>query len=367
MMRAGEDYPERAMKSISRLLGAEYQNLNGLIDSDGFGVILEKLDIREGKVLRGQATLATAKLFEQSPDSAQSLISQYVVKRVKKPTADGLIQSFSAAAATFPMAPVPAAQLFLSEGFLVNLVKMVSKWKSARLEQSALELLSAACMDRACREAVRKTCFEWIEEIAETSKDSARASQASLILVKINDALPEGEKPPPSDLSQKAQDELVSRFKSIIISTGEKEDKQNSVEGLAYSSIRPKVKEDLANDADFLKRLITIMSEAKTMRTTLFGGLTIFANLTSYLPVLSEEQKKISELKAYANSTKSAARDELDDDVHVTSRCTKVLDASAIPLFILLSTGFNQVCQQLLFPIRGSLGSIVRACCKKTE
>jgi protein unc-45 len=366
MMRAGEDYPERAMKSISRLLGAEYQNLNGLIDSDGFGVILEKLDIREGKVLRGQATLATAKLFEQSPDSAQSLISQYVVKRVKKPTADGLIQSFSAAAATFPMAPVPAAQLFLSEGFLVNLVKMVSKWKSARLEQSALELLSAACMDRACREAVRKTCFEWIEEMAETSKDSARASQASLILVKINDALPEGENPSPSDSNQKAQDELVFRFKSIIL-TGGKEGKQDSVEGLAYSSIRPKVKEELANDADFLKRLVNIMGEAKTMRTSLYGGLTILANLTSYLPVLSEEQKKISELKAYANSTKSAALDELDDDVHVTSRCTKVLDASVIPLFILLSTGSNQVCQQSLFPIRGLLGNIVRVWCQKTK
>lgn len=50
LMHAGEDYPDRAMKSISRLLGAEYRNLNGLIDQDGFGVILEQLDIRENQV-----------------------------------------------------------------------------------------------------------------------------------------------------------------------------------------------------------------------------------------------------------------------------------------------------------------------------
>lgn len=347
LMKAGEDNPERAMKYISRVLSVEYQNLNGLIDSDGFGVILEQLDLREAKVLRGQATLATAKLIEQSPESAHALISQYVVKRVKRPTAGRLIQAFSAAAATFPVATEPAAQLFLSDNFLDNLVEMVTKWKSARLEQSALELLSAACVVRTCREAIRKTCFEWIEEIAETCKDPARANQASLILVKINDTIAEGENPPPSDQQHKTQDELVSRFKSMIISTDGQEYKQDSVEGLAYSSIKPRVKEVLANDGTFLKRLVSIMGEKKTRTTSLFGGLSIFANLTAYLPVLSEEQNKMLELKAYANSAKPAAPDELDDDAHVASRCTKVLDAEVIPLFILLCTGLNQVCQLL--------------------
>ncbi|KAE9975459.1 hypothetical protein BLS_002584 [Venturia inaequalis] len=359
LMHAGEDYPDRAMKSISRLLGAEYHNLNGLIDQDGFGVILEQLDIREDQVLRSHATIATAKLIEQSPESAHSLISQYVVHRVKKPTADGLIQSFSAAAATFPMATEPASKLFLADGFLVNIVKMVTKRKSSRLEQAALELLSAACMVRTCREAIKKFCFEWIEEISETSPDATRAGQASVILVKINDITTEGEKPAASDDNQKTQDELVFRFKRMIISPDKQgENKQDSVEGLAYSSIRPKVKEVLANDDEFLKRLVSVMSEQKSRGTSLFGGLTIFANLTTYLPVLSEEQKKISELKAYANAGRPAPPDELEDDVHVTSRCTKVLDAGVIPLFTSFSTGSNQLsstAQVVLLRILNSL------------
>ncbi|TID21637.1 CRO1 protein [Venturia nashicola] len=344
LMHAGEDYPDRAMKSISRLLGAEYRNLNGLIDQDGFGVILEQLDIREDQVLRSHATIATAKLIEQSPESAHSLISQYVVHRVKKPTTDGLIQSFSAAAATFPMATEPASKLFLSDGFAVNLSKMVIKRKSGRLEQAALELLSASCVVRTCREAIKKFCFDWIEEISETSPDAARAGQASVILVKINDVAAEGENPVPSHENQKTQDELVSRFKRMILLPDELgENKQDSVEGLAYSSIRPQVKEFLANDGEFLKKLVCIMSEQKTRGTSLFGGLTIFANLTTYLPVLSEEQKKISELKAYANAGRPAPPDELDDDAHVTSRCTKVLDAGVIPLFTSFTSGSNQL------------------------
>ncbi|QDS74487.1 hypothetical protein FKW77_006900 [Venturia effusa] len=360
LMHAGEDYPDRAMKSISRLLGAEHKNLSGLIDQDGFGVILEQLDIREDQVLRSHATIATAKLIEQSPESAHSLISQYVVNRVKKPSTDRLIQSFSAAAATFPMATEPASKVFLSGGFLVNLVPMVTKWKSGRLEQAALELLSAACVVRTCREAIKKFCFEWLEEIAETSPDAARAGQASLILVKIDDVSAEGEKPAPSNQNQKTQDELVSRFKRMIISTDEQggDSIRDSVEGLAYSSIRPRVKDVLANDGEFLRRLVTIMGEQKTRGTSLFGGLTIFANLTTYLPVLSEEQKRVSELKAYANAGRPAPPDELEDDAHVTARCTKVLDAGVIPLFASFSTRSNQLsstAQTVLLRILNSL------------
>lgn len=252
------------------------------------------------------------------------------------------------------MATEPASKLFLSEGFPVNLVPMVTKRKSGRLEQAALELLSAACVVRTCREAIKKTCFDWIEEVCETSPDLARSSQASVILVKINDAVTEGEDAPRSDENQKTQDELVSRFKWIVISADEQGggNKQDSVEGLAYSSIRPKVKEVLANDGEFLKRLISIMSEQKTRGTSLFGGLTIFANLTTYLPVLSEEQKKISELKAYTNAGKPAPPDELEDDAHVTSRCTKVLDAGVIPLLTSFSTGLNQVCLPAPFSVQ---------------
>ena len=357
MMHAGEDNPGRAMKAISRLLGAEAPNLKGIIDADGFDVILANLDIRLPTVLRGQATLATAKLFELSPDEAQTLISQYVVKRVKKPTADGLIMAFSAAASVFPMAPTAASHLFLSEGFLVRLVAIVNKWKSHRLEHAVLELLSAACIDKTCREGIRKTCLDWVKMIADTSTDKKLSSQAALILVKIKDAVPEGEKSQSDDvrLDQKAQDELVFRFKSMIVADDGEIDKQDSVEGLAYSSISPKVKEELANDVQFLKNLIQIMADTTSGKPSLFGGLTILANLTAYLPVLSEEQKKLSELKAYANTTKPSPRDQLDADVHVTARCTKVLEAGAIPLFVSLGKKLSRASQLSVLQILNSL------------
>ncbi|KAK3078209.1 hypothetical protein LTS18_008165, partial [Coniosporium uncinatum] len=118
LMHAGLEHPDRAMKTIARLLAVESSNLQGIIDSDGFDVILSSLDIRLPQSLRSQATLATAKLLEQSPDNAQKLIAKYVTAKVEEHTTEDLILAFCAAAAVFPLSPGSASALFLAEGFL---------------------------------------------------------------------------------------------------------------------------------------------------------------------------------------------------------------------------------------------------------
>ena len=354
MMLAGQDYPERGMKVLSRLLGAESHHLNGLIDADGFDVILAQLDFRAPNFLRSQATLATLKLLELAPESAQQLISQYVVKRVQRPTPEGLILAFSAAASVFPMSPQAAAQLFLSPGFIQAFVPLVNKWKSGRLEQAALELLSAACMDKACREAMRKHVSTWLKDISERGQDKKRSNQAALILVKIKDAIPEGEESKTTEENKETQDQLVRRFRDMIISDGTP-DKQHSIEGLAYASIDPKVKEKLAQDAAFLRQLVKALNSTDPRNAALFGGLNIIANLTAYLPAQTEEQKKMSQLKAYANSTKPKEPDILDNDQHVTARCTKVLNADVIPLLVKCSRNASPTTRNLILRILVSL------------
>ncbi|KAF2667737.1 ARM repeat-containing protein [Microthyrium microscopicum] len=341
LMKAGQDFPERAMKALSRLLGAEAKNLNGLIDADGFDVICSNFDIRLPQTLRGFATLACVKLLELSPDTAKQLIAQYVVQRVEKPTHDKMIQSFSAAAAVFPMAPDAAAELFLTAGFLPNFLKLINKWKSYRVEQAALELLNAACMDARCREAITKYCPEWLEKMktAGTNTDPRRMSQvttANLVLEKIKDAKSEGEnKPNPNAIEDiSAQEDRMDRFREIIADfKSDSSSKSSALEGLAYASMKPWAKDKLAGDPTFLKSLVAVMDDKTYSSSALFGGLTIVANLTTYRPVLSEEQKKLSELKAYANSAKPSALDPLDDDAKVSTRCIQVLKAGIVPLF----------------------------------
>lgn len=354
-MEAGQEYPDRAMKAMSRLLGAEAPKLSGIIDADGFDVILSNLDIRLPDTLRSHATIATAKLLELSPDSAQRLVSDYVKNKVMKPTAESLLFAFSAAASVFPMAPAVASSLFLSEGFLTTFVPMVKNRKSRHVEQAALELLSAACIDRACREGIAKFCREWLQGIAATATDTKRASLAALILIKIEDEATRVGSPLQSRSPGPDQDmDLVNNFKSMVLAPDDTS-KQDPVEGLAYASLKPKVKEYLVKDQRFLMRLLNLLSNSRDGKTSLFGGLTIFANLTAYRPAMSEEQKKLSQLKAYANTVKPAEANPLDDDEKVTARCKKILDAGIVPLLVTCSKGATPTIITLVLQILLSL------------
>ena len=187
------------------------------------------------------------------------------------------------------------------------------KRKSHTLEISALELLSAACVDKSCREAIHRYCSHWLENLTEERQGQHRAL-AALILAKISDEPPET---------------INAKLEQLVLS-GDSELNQ-AIEGLAYTSLRPKIKEDIAGKEQLLR---TIVRTLRDRSTAAFGCLTVLSNVTAYRPALTEEQKKISELKAYANSSKPGPVDPLDDDAHVTARCRKVLDAEVVPALV---------------------------------
>jgi hypothetical protein len=132
--------------------------------------------------------------------------------------------------------------------------------------------------------------------------------------------------------------------------------RQHSIEGLAYSSLQPKIKETIASNPALLKKLVKTLSEAPPRSPTTYGALSIFLNLTKYLPTLSEEQKKMTQLKAYANAAgKLAGPDPLDDDEHVAKRCKAVFDAGITPVLVTHSKNGSPASLTLLVSIIHSM------------
>ncbi|KAF1951436.1 CRO1 protein [Byssothecium circinans] len=333
MMEEALEHPERAMKGVAQLLAHYAEHLKGIIDADSFDVILTSLDIRLPNSLRSQATLATIKLYELAPNTAQDLVSKFVTSRVQKSYADDLVVAFSAAAAIFPITVQAAAQLFLTEGFVSTLAPLVEGKKSHKLEQAVLELISAACVDKNCREAINKHCRHWLEDVVGASPDKKRSNLAALILVKLGDEQTTGEGPAIVTPGKVDQNDLIASFKSMVIGS-DTSSKPDSIEGLAYASLQPKVREDLSKSPKFMRRLLESMSEASAHSNILFGGLTILVNLTTYQPIQSEEEKRIAQLKAYANVQKPSDPDPLLDDTHVTARCRRLLEAGTFPVLV---------------------------------
>ena len=356
LISVDDDYVGKAMKSIVRMLAADAERLHTLIDDDTFDVILSTLDDRNSTDIRSQATLATAKYLEVAEEKGQKALTQFVASRVARQKNEDLVLAFSAAAGVFPIAPSMLSTLFLSQGFVPSLVPLLEKKaRSEKVEQAALDMLSAACIDGACRDAVSKHCRDWLQHILKTGKGQ-RPNLAAVILAKLQG-------PPGGKGNEKAgntgqhdnADDLIPQLQRMMVN-GPSADKETSMEGLAYTSVQPRVKEQLVRDKNFLSNFLKTLKGSTPGSPAAFGGLTLIDNLTRYLPSLSDEQKRMSQLKAYANASKNMPQaDPLDEEAAVTERCKTVMSAGAMPVLVAISRNLSQGSITIMFNILLSL------------
>lgn len=169
-------------------------------------------------------------------------------------------------------------------------------------------------MNKACREAIERYCSHWLRALAE-DREGTHKALAALVLAKVT--------------SESSDNDITEKLSALVLDKPEASDQ--AIEGLAYTSLQPKVKEDIASNQALLKQLVAALEDRSSVA---FGCLTTFANLTVYRPVQSQEQQKMADLKAYANSSKPAERNVLDDDNYVTARCRKLLDVSVVPALV---------------------------------
>lgn len=357
LIEAGHDLDERALQGIAKLLAADSEKLHSFMDEETFFAILTCLDNRLPLEMRSQATLATAKYLEAAEEKAQAAISKFVHARIARHNGEDLVLAFSAAAAIFPMAPSIASVLFLTEGFLPSLKPLLEqKVKSQQVKKAALEMLSAACLDKACRDAISQHCTDWLQHLVETGQGQILGI-AAVILAKVR--VPN--MPPSTQQHEKRKpgnqgvDDLLPVFKRLIVGDTEAS-KQSAIEGLAYVSVQPKAKEKLAKDKAFLEAFLSTLRRCPANSQMVFGGLAIIENLTRYRATLSEEQKRIAELKAYANGSKSVPTvDPLDDDDVVSKRCTALVTADVVSSLLAISKSASPTSRSKIFSILLSL------------
>lgn len=182
LMEGGQEDDEtvRDLSALTKLLNEDPEaskssrSITTVIDEDCVDTILGYLDMRNSDLVRGHATLTTSAYLKAAGDDGSQKLRNFFQERVKRGTYDDYIVAFCVAATIFPIVPDLTSELFLSEGFLSSLGPLMRrKWKSRKVETACLEMLNAACMNAACREAVQKYCIEWLEEVVDQDPDDA--------------------------------------------------------------------------------------------------------------------------------------------------------------------------------------------------
>jgi hypothetical protein len=334
-MENGHDHDGRALKGIALLLLADSQRLHAFIDEDAFEALMSSLDLRLSADVRGHATLILSKFFEVAEPVARQYLTDFVTIHVQRQKGDDLILAFSSAASLFPVIPTIAAQLFLTEGFLPSLMPLLGKQFNSNVVHDAfLLLLNAACIDGACRTAIAQYCATWLSHKI-SNGNGKQPSTAATVMAKLRTSgARAGEQ-----RANKADDDvsdLVDLFKdNLNVEKGKAI--SDSIEGLAYTSLKPEVKESLSKDKGFLKSLLKALQDNENSPEIVVGALSVLSNMTLYPPNLSEEQQKISQLKAYANASKPTNPSPLEKDDRVRARCTAVVEAGAVAVLVKLA------------------------------
>ncbi|EWC47904.1 hypothetical protein DRE_02786 [Drechslerella stenobrocha 248] len=317
---------EASIRAVSRLLAAEATRLQLLVGKGELVKLLGLIDGAPKEQVRTGALLATAKYLE------------CIESRISSGGDEDMALAFNVAAALFPVATSSLTNLFQTEGFVQNLVPSLHG-RPQPVELAAINLLSAACIDKTCREAVSKHCEEYLKSVSSSQGEGGAA--AALALAKLSGdtpSAPAGEKEPVKPANDKEIEALAAKFTKLLSTDSDASKKLQPVEGLAYTSLTPAVKESIAADKTTVKSLLGLLTPT-TPPSILFGVLTTLDNLSRYTKPLTEEQLKMAQLKNYANAAaqKNLEIHKLDTDPYVTKRCKALLDAGVIPALVRLT------------------------------
>ncbi|KAK3320934.1 myosin-binding striated muscle assembly central-domain-containing protein [Cercophora scortea] len=396
LMEGGQEDEEtvKDLGRLTKLLNDDVEasktdppSITSVIDGDCVDTIVCYLDMRQPDIVRGHATLCTSAYLRAAGEDGNRKLANFFHDRIRRGTYDDYIVGFCVAASIFPIVPDLTSEMFLTEGFLPSLGPLMRrKWKSRKVETACLEMLNAACMHAACREAIQKYCTEWLEEVVDQDPEDVlremytadpdmqmqegsilmrRHSEqvqnlAAVVLAKLRAVQPV--RPPADPSGSRIQpattsvEDLSKMFTKMLLKKPE-HSAQASIEGLAYASLQSKIKENLSKDEEVLKSIVKTLAAAPPKSPLTYGALSIFVNLTVYQPTLSEEEKRMSQLKAYANAGGKLQSDPLNDNDHVTERCKRVFEAGIVPVLVSHSKNGSLASLSLIISIIYSLST----------
>lgn len=280
------------------------------------------------------ATEAMVKVFEP-----------IIVPRVMDTEESTVIAGATFLTALFQVDRESASSIFQQDGVLEAVMDSVDLAPSTQLAQSIAYLLAQACGHKACRAILTLQSVKWLEIMSRTSTDTNLRAGATNALIKLSkgsaDDNPDSGK---AGTGTRKDEDLANAMKEIVVAGSDITSMSDAVEGLAYLSVEPNIKDVLSRNADFLRRLFALIPRrpgplstelAEPTSTVVFGILVIISNLCAYRPRLTEEQSQIEKLRrmAKSDSTKVSNVSPLDDDENVKARIRRLLDAGVLDTF----------------------------------
>ncbi|KIY50412.1 hypothetical protein FISHEDRAFT_39048 [Fistulina hepatica ATCC 64428] len=273
-----------------------------------------------------------------------------ILNRLRETNESDVVAGISFHDALFQVDWEVASAIFLEDGVYDLIMDAVELSPPPAQTLAVAHLLGQAAGHKACRSILTSACGEWLETQFRRSSDTDLRAAAAVAVIKLSrgTANDEADIAGTSAGMGKKMEDLAAAMKTMVLNPSNSRTQfADEIEGLAYLSASPAVKEMLSNDHAFLKRLFglvprrkkggpgTVTVEADT--TLLFGIVVVISNMAAYRPRMTEEQVHIEKLRSMAKAGKKEPPvDEaavLGDDEHVKARNQRLVAAGVLEVF----------------------------------
>jgi hypothetical protein len=253
-------------------------------------------------------------------ESLRRAFTPLVVSRLAEAEESDNLASISFLVALFQIDRESASAIFVQDGLIDYVMDSLDIFSSSsQLSLEVAHLLGQASGLKLCRAIISAHSLQWLESKSRQSTDTALRVAAAIALVKLlkGVAIDASDDSTSEDSSALGREEELSKLMKGIVISG-KEDRSSltdAIEGLAYLSADPSVKEALSGDLVFLSRLFSLVPRRKDAlsrdpseinSTLLYGIVVIISNICAYRPHLTEEEVQIQKLRRIAKAGKGA-------------------------------------------------------------
>jgi hypothetical protein len=203
---------------------------------------------------------------EESDPATETLVKLFappIRDKFTETNNDELTTAVSFLVALFQVDWQSAAAILLEDGVFESLTDVIDLTPSKELAGEIARLLAHASAHKPCRERIVSSDLQrWLERSSLQTSDTSLRSASAVALIKLSRGTAEDTKgvaatgPQPSPSPSINEAELASLMKNLVVSGDDSSAITNAVEGLAYMSIEPQIKETLSKDTAFLSRVI---------------------------------------------------------------------------------------------------------------
>lgn len=292
--------------------------------------------VRKGYTDKGQQ-------MEAATESLAKVFSSLTLPHLEETAEKDLLIGVSFLTALFQVDWQSASFIFQQDGVLELAMDSVDLNPSTELSLHVAHLLSQACGYKPCRTILPLQTTKWLEFMSGPPRSAPVRAAATIALIKLS----RGSVSDNADMTggnstyiHKKDDELAVAMKTMVVSGGDHSSIADAVEGLAYLSVDPFVKEMLSQDSDFLRALFASVPRRRpvysleTQSSLIYGVILVISNLCAHRPHLTEEQSQMEKLRHMGKANSQSNGDSpLNDDNKVKERIRKLLANGILEVF----------------------------------